>query len=232
LGSISYRLHATGYKLLATGSCLPGEDGEQSRVVVGPGADAGLQVGVEGVGDQVGLLEKGGVVGDQHPGGGIAAGSLFSQGMNVAGLHSGGGGENRDGRFEIDVAVGDVEGEDSARREMAAVELEGFAGEQVDGDGVAREGVDDEHVEVLRRFMGQGVAGVSDDDIDLGAGVADIGEDVAGNGDHGGIDVVEGDVVAGAAVSGDGSGAEADDADATGAGCGAIGARPTPESRV
>ncbi len=93
------------------------------------------------------------------------------------------------------MAVGDVEGEDAAGGEVAAVEVEGLAGEQVDGDGVAGEGVDDKDVEVLGFFAGQGRAGVALDDADLGGRIAYVAEDIAGDGDDGGVDVVEGDVV-------------------------------------
>src|SRR4051812_29701958 len=96
---------------------------------------------------------------------------------------------------------------------MAAVEGEGLRGEEMERDGVAGEGVDDEHVEFLRAFTGQGGAGVAGNDVDVRAGFADVGEDVAGDGFDSGVDLVEADAVAGTAVSGDGPGAEADDAD-------------------
>src|SRR5947207_14836844 len=65
--------------------------------------------------------------------------------------------------------------------------------------------------------MRQRCSGVAFDNVDLGAGVADVSEDVAGDGLDGRIDVVEANAVSRAAVSGDGAGAETDDADAAGA---------------
>ena len=63
---------------------------------------------------------------------------------------------------------------------------------------------------------GEGGAGVAGDDVDVGRGVADVGEDVLGDGDDGGVDFVETDAVAGLAVGRQGPGAEADDADVAG----------------
>ncbi len=63
--------------------------------------------------------------------------------------------------------VGDVEGEDAARREVFFVELDGLGGEQVEGNGVAGEGVDGEYVEVLRGLACEGGARVAVDEGDL-----------------------------------------------------------------
>ena len=103
---------------------------------------------------------------------------------------------------EIEVLVGDVEGEDAVGLEVAEVELDGLSGEQVQRDGVAGEGVDGEDVEVLRvvccELGGERGAGVAGDDGDLGDGVADVGEEVAGDGLDLGVDLVEADAVVGA----------------------------------
>ena len=57
--------------------------------------------------------------------------------------------------LEIDVLIGDVEGEDSAGSEVALVERDGLRGEQMQRNGVAGECVDDEDVELLRGFGGE-----------------------------------------------------------------------------
>ena len=116
-------------------------------------------------------------------------------------------------RLQIDMLVGDVEGEDAAGSEVALVEGDGLGGEQMQRDGVAGECIDDQHVEVLRRLAGERGARVAFHDVDLGGGFADIGEEILGDGRDGGIDLVKADAIAGLAVGGDGSHAEADDAD-------------------
>ena len=59
-------------------------------------------------------------------------------------------GEALHDRGEIEIAVGDVDGEDPVRGEMSEVRLEGFAGEEMDRDRVAREGIEGEEIEGLR----------------------------------------------------------------------------------
>src|SRR6266567_8945518 len=103
---------------------------------------------------------------------------------------------------------------------MLTVKSYGFCREQVDGDGVAGERVDDKNIELLGWLRCQRSAGVSLDDVDLCSRVANVGKDVAGHGRDGRVDVVETDVVAGTAVGGDGPGTQADDADVAGT-CGA-----------
>ena len=66
-----------------------------------------------------------------------------------------GGGELGDLGCEVEVLVGDVEGEDAVGSEVFLVEGERFGGEEMDGDGVAGEGVDDEDIEVLGSFVGE-----------------------------------------------------------------------------
>ena len=67
--------------------------------------------------------------------------------------------------------------------------------------------------------MGERGAGVAGEYVDVGrAGLANVGEDVAGDGLDGGVDLEEADAVPCAAVGGDGSRAKPDDADVAGAG--------------
>ena len=69
--------------------------------------------------------------------------------------------EQCDLRCEVEVLVGDMEGEDAAGGEVNLVEGHGLRGEQVERDGVAGEGVDDQDVEPLWRLGGEGGAGVA-----------------------------------------------------------------------
>src|SRR5579863_1780986 len=108
-------------------------------------------------------------------------------------LHAGGPGQECYGRGEIDVAVGDVKGKDSVGGEVATIESESLGGEQVDGDGVAGKGVDDQDIKALGLFAGQRGTGIAFHDVDCGGGVTDIAEDVSGNGGDSGVDVVETD---------------------------------------
>ena len=58
-----------------------------------------------------------------------------------------------DERRQVQVAVGDVESEDAAGVELLQIQLQRFARQQVDGNGVGAERVDHEHVESVRRFF-------------------------------------------------------------------------------
>ena len=59
-------------------------------------------------------------------------------------------GEALHDRGEVEIPVGDVDGEDPFRRQMPEIDLEGLAGEEVDRDRVAREGIEGEEIEGLR----------------------------------------------------------------------------------
>ena len=79
-------------------------------------------------------------------------------------------GHRVDDRHEVDVAVGDVDDDHAVGLQVLQVDLEGFVGEQVDGRGVAVEGVEGQDVEVLRiaggQFLLEGETGVGEDDVD------------------------------------------------------------------
>ena len=118
---------------------------------------------------------------------------------------------------EIEVLAGDVDGEDSAGLEMAAIERDGLRGEQVDRDRVAGEGIEHQHVVRWRSLVASDrEARVAGNDAHRRRRVAQIGEEGAGEAFDEGIDFVEGDLVSGLAVGGEGAGAETDDADAAG----------------
>ena len=116
-------------------------------------------------------------------------------------------------RGEIEVAVGDVEGDDSARLDVPAVDRERLGRDEVDRYGVAREGIDRQYVEALWCFAFQVQARVAERDLDGRVALADEGEVMFRDADHGGVDIVKAIDVALAAVGGDRSGAQPDDAD-------------------
>ena len=68
-------------------------------------------------------------------------------------LHAARVGQQFDGRRKIDVPVRDVKCEYAVRRKVAPVKRQGLRGQQMDRDGVAREGIDDQNIELLRRFL-------------------------------------------------------------------------------
>src|SRR6185437_13120060 len=115
------------------------EDGEQAGVVVGPGVE--MRNGVDGSGRRgnIGQGEEAGAGGYQNPGGSVFAARVGGGRVEEPGLHPCRSGELRDFGGEVEVLIGDVEGEDAAGDEMFLVEPEGFGGEQVNGNGVARE---------------------------------------------------------------------------------------------
>ena len=71
---------------------------------------------------------------------------------------------------------------------------------------------------MLAGLAGERETGVAGNDIDVGGAVGEISELRLGDGDDGGVDVVEAESVAGAAIGGERAGAKTDDADAQGAG--------------
>jgi hypothetical protein len=120
-------------------------------------------------------------------------------------------GEAAGERVEVEVAVGDVEGDHSVVvAEVAEVELDGLDGDEVGGDRVAAEGVDDEHVVALGRLALEAEAGVAEGDGGLAGAVAQVGEEggvAGGEGDDLGVDLIKTDPIAGERVGGDGAGA-------------------------
>src|SRR4029079_7562644 len=72
-----------------------------------------------------------------------------------------------DGR-QVEVAIRHVDGQHAAVREQACVQLQGLDGEQVDRDGVGREGIDDEVVERCGRLPGERQARVPEHDPGVG----------------------------------------------------------------
>ena len=78
---------------------------------------------------------------------------------------------------------------------MPLVNLESLFRQQVYRDGVAAEGVEDEQVEVLRRFPFQGKAGVADCYFDRGGGVGKVAEPLVGHRLDLGVNLIKAQVV-------------------------------------
>src|ERR1700722_8247706 len=95
-------------------------------------------------------VEEGGVVADKDPGGAVGSAGFVRGAVDDSGGHVSRERELADLGGEVEVLIGDVEGEDAAGSKVSAIEREGFGGEQVERDGVAGEGVDGEDIEVLR----------------------------------------------------------------------------------
>src|SRR5579875_517773 len=158
----------------------PAEDGEQAGVLVGPEGD--VRQSGDGPGDrECGLCEEGGTVRKKHPGGERFATSVVRSAVDLASAQARVFDETGEHGGEIEVLVGDVEGQDAAGSEVTAVKGEGFAREEMRRDAVAGEGVDHEKVEGLWGFGGEGEAGVAGHDVDGGGGVASVGKEVRGD---------------------------------------------------
>src|SRR6267378_2164857 len=90
--------------------------------------------------------------GDENPAGAADpfgdVGIVLDQARDLAALGRGLG----DNGLEIYIAVGDMHGENAVRLQMPPIKREGLAREQVNGNGVADEGIDRKYVEVLRHL--------------------------------------------------------------------------------
>src|SRR2546423_14459392 len=78
-------------------------------------------------------------------------------------------------RDQVEEAVRDVEGDDAVGLHMPEIDPERLARDEMHRDRVAREGVDREHVEVLRRLAPEGQARVDERDIDGPRAGAEVG---------------------------------------------------------
>jgi len=56
---------------------------------------------------------------------------------------------------EVQILIGDVEGDDAVGREVFLVECDGLGREEMQWNSVAGEGIDDKDVELLRNFAGE-----------------------------------------------------------------------------
>src|SRR5205807_677195 len=127
--------------------------------------------------------------------------------------HAGITGQGSQHGAEVEITVGDVEGNQAVVLNAAPVNPHRFTRQKMDGNGVGAEGIDDEQAKAVAAF-GQLQPGVAQDDVALSQTGAEVSELLLGNALHGRIDLEEGPVLAGLLVAGQGAGAEADQADA------------------
>ena len=139
-----------------------------------------------------------------------SAGSLRS----TAARPSARGSAGDDGR-ELEVAVRDVERDQSAGTELADVELDRLAREQVHRDGVGAERVDDHEVRGAVRNLGDRPAPVAEDDLHVRPRVPQVREEarVAGDACDRRVELVEGQPLARSPVRGQRADSEADRVD-------------------
>ena len=115
---------------------------------------------------------------------------------------------------EVDVAVRDVEGEDPSRSELVAVELQCFARQQMGGNGVSAEGVEDHDPELVRGRFVKPQSRVADDDLERsGTGVLEEREIpwITGDPHDGRINLIKRPALVGLGVASKGAGAETGD---------------------
>src|SRR5262249_61167351 len=106
------------------------------------------------------------------------------------------------------VLVRDVQGQDAVARDALEVKLEGLAGQEVHGDRIAREGIDDEDVEGACRTPLKGEPPVPRHDLDVRQRPFEKAELSGRQPDHQRIDLVEDVEISEPPVAGDGSGPE------------------------
>src|SRR5215468_4054978 len=117
----------------------------------------------------------------------------------------------------MQIPVRNVDRQDSVRPQMAKVELKGLDGQQVDGNGVARESIHRQEIKMLWRPAFQRQTRVAQFNSNVRFRISQKTEVLPCELHNQGVDVVESVVVPRPAVCRDGTDAEADDADAQGA---------------
>src|SRR5947207_6589242 len=122
-------------------------------------------------------------------------------------------GDRFDDRYEVEEAIGDMKGDHAARFHVFQVDADRLRRDEVNGDRIAREGIDREHVEALGRLPFEIQSRVAERDFHLRIAVAEIAEVAMRDAGNRRVDVVEPIDIALAAVGGDRAGAEPDDAD-------------------
>ena len=93
---------------------------------------------------------------------------------------------------------------------MPEIQREGFPGQQMHRNRVARKGVHSQHVEILRRFAFERQPRIARRDLDARRRIAQKRELASGDGDHLRIDFVEMKFVARLAIGAESARAQAD----------------------
>jgi hypothetical protein len=96
-------------------------------------------------------------------------------------------GDAFDHGHEVEIAIGHVERNHAVGLHVLEVDLDCFARDEVHGNRVAREGVDREHVEVLRRLALERQARVAERQLDGRVGVLEVAEVALGDLDDPGL---------------------------------------------
>src|SRR5262249_27340320 len=118
-------------------------------------------------------------------------------------------------RLQFKVFVRNVQSDQSIRRKFAQVEVDGLGGEQVNGNGVARECIDDQQPESLVRLAQQRQTAIPKNHSAVRGAVLEKGEAYRVVRDllHQRIDLEKGKFLPGLTVVGQASGAKSDDSD-------------------
>ena len=98
--------------------------------------------------------------------------------------------EARNDGSQVEITIRDVEGDDASWLHVLAIDRQRFRSEQVHRDRVAGEGVDGEHVELLRRLAFERKTGIAQGSLNGRLAALQIAEILVGNGDDRGVDVV------------------------------------------
>ena len=192
---------------------------QEVAAFVGPRADAGGgRLGDGAILGEARLAECRGVVREENP---VRRIGVFGVGgldgvapvVEVQGTQLAFFRRPHDDGFEVEVAVGDVDGDDPTWAQVLTVRGESLEREQVHGDGVAAEGVEDDHVVVLRWQFLERQAGVAHAKLDFCWALTQVMEGALGQTDDVIVNLVEVKLVPLAPPSGERAGAEADGRD-------------------
>ena len=144
----------------------PLEDAEDVGEIVGPDTRGG--VGFQGTPALVGrygfqVVE---LTGHDHPIGGFLAVGVGGEVQAMERDEAGVVGKIPDHRLEVEASIADVEREQAVVGQLGEVQADRFAGDEVDGNRVGTERVDDEEMVVVIGCVCEPEARVAEDDVD------------------------------------------------------------------
>src|SRR5437660_9304858 len=123
-------------------------------------------------------------------------------------------GEIEHDRLEIEVMIGDMDGNNAVGLEMALVNVERFFGQQMDGNGIAAERIQGQQIELLRGLAYHRETRVAHGDFDLPSTPSEVSKAGGSQAFDFRIDFIDAQVISGLAVGGESAGAEADQPEA------------------